>query len=93
MPRSVVLFAIFTAGHFVAAVSAFAWTFSVSSKAFDGKPSGVISAHLAGPLADILWFPILPILETTASYGFKLSPMLNGCCWSATARSGALQQA
>lgn len=76
MPRRLFLFAICTTAHFVAAVSAFIWSYSVNSVAFDGKPMGWIGRHLAGPLANALSFPILPIIEKTALFGFYPTPLL-----------------
>jgi hypothetical protein len=70
------LFAICATVHFAAAVSAFAWSYSVTSLAFDGRPTGAIGRHLAGPLATALWFPILPIMETAAANGFRPSPVI-----------------
>ena len=76
MPRYVFLFAICTGAHFAAAIVAFAWSFSVASNAFDGRPIGAIGRHLAGPLADTLGFPILTVIEKTATVGVTLSPVL-----------------
>ncbi len=76
MPRYVFLFAICTGAHFAAAIVAFAWSFSVTSNAFDGRPIGAISRHLAGPLADTLGFPLLAVMDKTAIVGVTFSPVL-----------------
>lgn len=57
--KTAYLFLTFTLMHFVASVSAFLWSYRVSSDAFDGRQLSWFSRNLAQPLSDLLWLPIV----------------------------------
>jgi hypothetical protein len=54
---------VLSAVHFAASVGALLWVYRVSSDAFDGRTITWFSRHLAGPLADILWFPLALLIR------------------------------
>lgn len=62
--------------HFVAALAAFAWSFSVSSDAFDGRPVSALGRLVAGRLTEVLWFPMMPLVDQAATLGFRPAPGL-----------------
>jgi hypothetical protein len=61
--------------HAVASLAAMLWSYSVSSVAFEGRPVPWLARHLAGPLEQVLWFPLV-LFTRTAVQGVETAPWL-----------------
>jgi hypothetical protein len=61
--------------HFAAAISAFAWSFSASSDAFDGREVSWLGRHIASAAVEVLWFPVPALAQAARSIGYHPSPL------------------
>ena len=63
-----------TAVHFVASVAALLWSFGTTSAQFDNRPVSWLAKHLAGPITEVLWFPIATAVHAMNSPFIQLHP-------------------
>jgi hypothetical protein len=83
---------VFTLLHFILSSAAFLWSFSVTSKVFDGREVSIIALNVPKVLFDILLFPLsavihsfslpglwgwLPILVNSLLWGFAISIIIS----------------
>ena len=76
MRRRLPIFFACTAVHFILAMAIFAWSYSVSSDAFDGRAVSWLGRYFAPAATSVLWFPVLPLSEIAGTRGFTPSPLV-----------------